>query len=324
MRFIAVVRRRRWRTGDVGAEIENTQEDRSRTGGTLSHERPAGPLAHRVEQGTFNPKVPGSSPGRPTERPRRSHSQSPLSGRARPPTVTDVPRPSPSDGSDGAPDGDRLALWWAPVDVPASTRQSLAGCLSSAEQRRGETYNRPLDRDRFLAARGWLRRLLAGLLLCDARDIEMVTTANGKPELVDSEVRFNASRSGGIALYATSRMTSVGVDIEKIRPTADVEGIAARFFSPAERRALAALPAASRREAMFHCWTRKEAYVKGIATGLSVPISNIDVGVDGGRPATIADWRVQQVDVSPGFAAAVAAERYDGTAPNVQRIEGLF
>ncbi len=25
-----------------------------------------GPLAHRVEQGTFNPKVPGSRPGRPT------------------------------------------------------------------------------------------------------------------------------------------------------------------------------------------------------------------------------------------------------------------
>ena len=29
---------------------------------------PAGPLAHRVEQGTFNPKVPGSSPGRPTKK----------------------------------------------------------------------------------------------------------------------------------------------------------------------------------------------------------------------------------------------------------------
>ena len=26
----------------------------------------SGSLAHRVEQGTFNPKVPGSSPGRPT------------------------------------------------------------------------------------------------------------------------------------------------------------------------------------------------------------------------------------------------------------------
>ncbi len=27
-----------------------------------------GPLAHRVEQGTFNPKVPGSRPGRPTRK----------------------------------------------------------------------------------------------------------------------------------------------------------------------------------------------------------------------------------------------------------------
>ena len=36
------------------------------------HLRPSpGPLAHRVEQGTFNPKVPGSSPGRPTETRRR-------------------------------------------------------------------------------------------------------------------------------------------------------------------------------------------------------------------------------------------------------------
>ena len=26
-----------------------------------------GPLAHREEQGTFNPKVPGSRPGRPTK-----------------------------------------------------------------------------------------------------------------------------------------------------------------------------------------------------------------------------------------------------------------
>ena len=39
-------------------------------------------------------------------------------------------------------------------------------------------------------------------------------------------------------------MTEVGVDIEKIRPTVDIEGIAARFFSPAERQALASLPAA--------------------------------------------------------------------------------
>ena len=36
------------------------------TSALLSDIFPAGPLAHQVEQGTFNPKVPGSSPGRPT------------------------------------------------------------------------------------------------------------------------------------------------------------------------------------------------------------------------------------------------------------------
>ena len=35
------------------------------TATTLKYFR-EGPLAHLVEQGTFNPKVPGSSPGRPT------------------------------------------------------------------------------------------------------------------------------------------------------------------------------------------------------------------------------------------------------------------
>ena len=34
--------------------------------GVWHHRTTPGPLAHRVEQGTFNPKVPGSSPGRPT------------------------------------------------------------------------------------------------------------------------------------------------------------------------------------------------------------------------------------------------------------------
>ena len=43
-----------------------------------SHEyAPPGPLAHRVEQETFNLKVPGSSPGRPTTRRRRRLSDEP-------------------------------------------------------------------------------------------------------------------------------------------------------------------------------------------------------------------------------------------------------
>ena len=41
---------------------------------------PEGPLAHRVEQGTFNPKVPGSSPGRPTTKAARRQALKELLG----------------------------------------------------------------------------------------------------------------------------------------------------------------------------------------------------------------------------------------------------
>jgi 4'-phosphopantetheinyl transferase len=153
---------------------------------------------------------------------------------------------------------------------------------------------------------------------CPPDDVQMITGEHGKPMLMDGDLRFNASRSGGRALYATSRTTEVGVDIEEIRSTVDVEGMAAMFFSPAERAALASLPPAARPAASFQCWTRKEAYVKGTATGLTVPINTIDVGVVGATK--VSGWAVHQVDVAPGFAAAVAAQRYDGTVPIVQEI----
>src|SRR5207244_2896459 len=38
-------------------------------GAPSRHRLCGGPLVHRVEQGTFNPKVPGSRPGRPTQNP---------------------------------------------------------------------------------------------------------------------------------------------------------------------------------------------------------------------------------------------------------------
>ena len=111
----------------------------------------------------------------------------------------------------------------------------------------------------------------------------------------------------------------VGVDVEAIRATADVDGIAARFFSRAEQRALASLPRAQRLAASFHCWTRKEAYVKGIGTGLSFPLRNVDVWDGSRRPATVSGWSVHQVDVSPEFAAAVAGAGLGNCVPEVPR-----
>ena len=216
--------------------------------------------------------------------------------------------------------GARLSLWWAPLDISASALRGLAACLSSEERQRADRFHRPLDRGRFLAARGWLRHLLASQLRCAPGDIPIVTGDRGKPRLAwCSDLSFNAARTASIALYATSWRMEVGIDIEAIRATTDIDGIAARFMSPAEQRALASLPPAQRLAAFFQCWTCKEAYVKGIGTGLSVPLRDVDVWDGGRRPATVSGWSVHQVDVAPGFAAAVAGAGLGDWVPQVPR-----
>jgi 4'-phosphopantetheinyl transferase len=230
-----------------------------------------------------------------------------------------VERLSVPAGTDESQAGARLSLWWAPLDISASALRGLAACLSSEERQRADRFRRALDRGRFLAARGWLRHLLASQLGCARDEITIVTGDSGKPRVACSDLSFSAARTASIALYATSWWMEVGVDIEAIRATADVDGIPARFMSPAEQRALASLPAAQRLAAFFQCWTRKEAYVKGIGTGLSFPLRDVDVWDGGRQPATVSGWSVHQVDVAPGLVAAVAGASPGDWVPPLPR-----
>jgi 4'-phosphopantetheinyl transferase len=220
-------------------------------------------------------------------------------------------------GTDEAQAGAGLSLWWAPLDISATALRGVSSCLSPEERQRADLFRRSLDRARFLAARGWLRRLLASQLLCAPGEVRIVTGDSGKPMLACSDLRFSAARSAGVALYATSWRMDVGVDVEAIRATADIDGIAARFFSPAEQRALASLPPAQRLAASFQCWTRKEAYVKGIGAGLAFPLRTVDVWAGGRERVTVSGWSVHQVDMAPGFAAAVAGAGTGAWVPKV-------
>jgi 4'-phosphopantetheinyl transferase len=220
-------------------------------------------------------------------------------------------------GTDEAQAGAGLSLWWAPLDISATALRGVSSCLSPEERQRADLFRRSLDRARFLAARGWLRRLLASQLLCAPGEVRIDTGDGGKPMLACSDLRFSAARSAGVALYATSWRMDVGVDVEAIRATANIDGIAARFFSPAEQRALASLPPAQRLAASFQCWTRKEAYVKGIGAGLAFPLRTVDVWAGGRERVTVSGWSVHQVDMAPGFAAAVAGAGTGAWVPKV-------
>src|SRR6476469_5746086 len=97
--------------------------------------------------------------------------------------------------------GFNVELWWAPLDLPASSSMRLVRHLAPEERLRAATFRHSRDRNRFVAARGWLRQLLGAELGCSPGMVHIVVGERGKPEIRDSDLRFSVATSGDVALY---------------------------------------------------------------------------------------------------------------------------
>ena len=84
------------------------------------------------------------------------------------------------------------------------------------------------------------------------------------------------------------------MDAEIIRPGIEVADLSRCFFAPVEADEIWGLPPEEQRAAFFACWTRKEAFVKALGAGLSVPLDRFRVTVRADQPARLmsVDWGV--------------------------------
>lgn len=224
---------------------------------------------------------------------------------------------APSTETRSPPRAGEVQLWMTSLDPDAAEIETSRLVLSEDETRRADTFRRPVDRTRFTAARGWLRRRLAAYLGRDPARLVFSEGPHGKPFLPEAEgvFDFNLSHSGGFALLAVSPGFPVGADIEEMRPIE--EKVAERFFSADEVRALLALPLAEREAAFFRCWTRKEAYLKALGSGLAKPLDGFTVSLGSDEPACLLRvagapgeaeaWRMAHLAPVAGYMAAVAA-----------------
>jgi len=233
------------------------------------------------------------------------------------PNVSDKTNPAPAPLLMG-----EIRVWIASLDLEAEPAERLSRLLSDDEQKRAARFHGRRDAGRFRVHRAALRTILGECLGVEPRVVDFRYGPQGKPELAErfdrAGLRFNASHSEGLGLYAVTMWRRVGVDIERIRPMPDLEAIAERSFSPHERQELRRLAPGDRNEGFFNCWTRKEAYIKAIGEGLSHPLDRFTVSlapgspvrlerVEGG-PAEAGRWTLAALTPEPGYVAAVAIE----------------
>jgi len=169
----------------------------------------------------------------------------------------------------------------------------------------------------FVAARGFLRYVLARYVAADPKALRFSYSSYGKPSLEgERSLQFNMSHSHDVALVAVTRDAAVGVDVEHIRSDFASEEIATRFFSRLEVETFSSLPKEERVAAFFRCWARKEAYIKAIGKGLSQPLDGFDVTLApsdpaallrGGEEDTVA-WSMTDIDVGSDYASALVVE----------------
>lgn len=218
--------------------------------------------------------------------------------------------------------GNQVHVWRASLDQPAWRLWELAQTLSVDEQARADRFRLKQDRWRFTASHGILRVILGRYLGVKPEQLLFQAGLHGKPSLVkmlnEIGLSFNMSHSHTLAVFAVTRDREIGVDVERIRLTLDVEQIAERFFSPQESAVLQTIPADLKLEAFFTCWVRKEAYIKARGDGLSLPLDQFEVSLVPGEPARLLStshdpqeairWSLHDVTPSPGYVAAVAVQ----------------
>jgi len=154
--------------------------------------------------------------------------------------------------------------------------QSVLPLLSPLRQQRIATCRRPQDAAA-LAGAGWLLR--QALQQWGVEPHRQILTQNpwGKPQLAETALpQFSLSHGGGWAVCAVSD-TPVGVDVEAPRCTM---AVAKRWFHENEIRAAEALPQAQQADALLRIWTAKEAFLKALGRGLTLPLDSFVVRLD--------------------------------------------
>jgi 4'-phosphopantetheinyl transferase len=225
-----------------------------------------------------------------------------------------------------------LHVWKISLEIPDRQLEQLRSVLCAEEISRAESFHFENDRRHFIAARGFLRVVVADYIGTAPSAVRFSYNEFGKPGLdgmgAIPDFKFNLSHSGGLALIAVAMARDVGVDIERIDDSVNVGEVAEHFFSPVELATLTALPPPQRILGFFNCWTRKEAYIKARGMGLSIALDSFDVSLTPGARSDLIMtetssgalvWKIEKLEVDQGFAAAIAAAGPDWKIVQIKR-----
>jgi 4'-phosphopantetheinyl transferase len=221
------------------------------------------------------------------------------------------------------PSAQEVHIWQWDLNVGGGDFDRYWEMLSAQERERAGRFHFERHRRRFVAGRGELRRLLAHYLGLSPQAVALAYGSEGKPFCTTQppgwRICFNLTHSEDTAALAVSNGFEVGIDVEHVRLIE--ESMPLEVFSTRERSQFTALPNAERQAVFFENWARKEACLKALGTGFTLPPDQFEFDLSirgdttprfvGGAAEEAAHWRIRALSSSATCAGAVAARRAD-------------
>ncbi len=221
-------------------------------------------------------------------------------------------------------------VWKVELLRPESEIASLRSLLSADEIERADRFRFDKHRNRYTVGRAILRQLVGEYLERHPKEIQFTYNEQGKPFLKEeTSLAFNLSNTQDLAVVAFTSEGRVGIDVEYRRKEVEELELVERFFSKAEVERFLKIPSEQQREIFFTIWTRKEAYLKALGGGLSIPLGSFDVEFDPAEEPKILRandddreaerWTLINLEPAEDYAGALLLEGKDWSIRQFER-----
>lgn len=161
------------------------------------------------------------------------------------------------------------------LQLPEALYQECLSWIAPDYRERIRRYRFWEDQQRSLFGHVMVRYAIMKNFNLNNNDIVIMKNSYGKPYLHGyHDIHFNISHSKDWVVCVINT-SAVGIDVQEIK---DVKSaIADRFFTKEENDYLASLELEARLQGFYEIWSLKEAYIKALGFGLSLPLNEFSI-----------------------------------------------
>lgn len=216
-------------------------------------------------------------------------------------------------------------IWITYIDKQCDRKllEEYRAILSEDEQKRYKSFFFEHHRNQYLVSHALLRTTLSSYVNIPPNNWIFSYNFYGRPKICKPpctpELRFNLSRTQGIAVCLIASNIDVGIDIESEKNLNDPKLLYGHVLSPVEISRLQRVSGQTLKKKFLIYWTLKEAYIKAIGTGLSFPLTQVSfklhphgsahISFDTKQKDNPSDWQFAYFSPTPKHILALALRK---------------